>query len=255
MPITFATFGLCYLAIIGVPPLSGFFAKDKIIEVAFNEGGTRGWIVGGAALVGAGITAFYMTRVVIMTFLGPRRWEPDAHPHESPRVMTWPMVVLAIGAVFAGALLTFHDSLEKWLAPVVGTPPEEENLIAPAVVTSITLGIVAVGILLAVTQYGRRAIPRPAPAAVSFVTVAARRDLYGDAVNEALFMRPGQYLTRLLVFLENKGLDGIVNGLAALVGGSSGRIRRWETGFVRSYALSMFGGAVLVVLALLLVRL
>jgi NADH-quinone oxidoreductase subunit L len=169
--------------------------------------------------------------------------------------MTWPMVVLAIGAVFAGALLTFHDSLEKWLAPVVGTPPEEENLIAPAVVTSITLGIVAVGILLAVTQYGRRAIPRPAPAAVSFVTVAARRDLYGDAVNEALFMRPGQYLTRLLVFLENKGLDGIVNGLAALVGGSSGRIRRWETGFVRSYALSMFGGAVLVVLALLLVRL
>ena len=167
MPITFVTFGLCYLAIIGVPPLSGFFAKDKIIEVAFNEGGTRGWIVGGAALVGAGITAFYMTRVVIMTFFGERRWERDAHPHESPRVMTWPMIVLAIGSVFAGALLTFHDSLEKWLAPVVGTAPEEENLIAPAVVTSMTLGIVAIGILLAVTQYGRRAIPRPAPAAVS----------------------------------------------------------------------------------------
>jgi len=255
MPITFVTFGLCYLAIIGVPPLSGFFAKDKIIEVAFNEGGTRGWIVGGAALVGAGITAFYMTRVVIMTFFGERRWERDAHPHESPRVMTWPMIVLAIGSVFAGALLTFHDSLEKWLAPVVGTAPEEENLLAPAVVTSMTLGIVAIGILLAVTQYGRRAIPRPAPAAVSFVTVAARRDLYGDAVNEALFMRPGQYLTRLLVFLDNKGLDGIVNGLAALVGGSSGRIRRLQTGFVRSYALSMFGGAVLVIIALLLVRL
>jgi NADH-quinone oxidoreductase subunit L len=255
MPITFATFGLCYLAIIGVPPLSGFFAKDKIIEVAFDEGGTRGWILGGAALVGAGITAFYMTRVVIMTFFGPRRWERDAHPHESPRVMTWPMVVLAIGAVFAGALLTIRDSLEKWLAPVVGAPPAEEHLIEPAVVTGLTLGIVAVGILLAVTQYGRRAIPRTAPAAVSFVTVAARRDLYGDAVNEALFMRPGQYLTRLLVFLENKGLDGIVNGLAALVGGSSGRIRRLQTGFVRSYALSMFGGAVLIVVALLLVRL
>src|SRR5262245_62257770 len=145
-----------------------------------------------------------MTRVVIMTFFGPRRWDSDPHPHESPRLMTWPMIVLAIGAVFAGALLTFRDSLEKWLAPVVGTPPAEEHVIEPAVVTGLTLGIVAVGILLAVTQYGRRAIPRTAPAAVSFVTVAARRDLYGDAVNEALFIRLGQYLTRLLVFFETK---------------------------------------------------
>jgi NADH-quinone oxidoreductase subunit L len=255
MPITFATFGLAYLAIIGVPPLSGFYSKDKIIEVAFDQGGTRGWILGGAALLGAGITAFYMTRVVIMTFFGEQRWERDAHPHESPRVMTWPMILLAVGSVAAGFLLAFRSRFENWLEPVIGPHAEEEHLLAPAAVTGITLGIVALGILLAVMQYARRAIPRTAPAAVSFATVAARKDLYEDGVNEALLMRPGQYLTRSLVFLDNKGLDGIVNGLAALIGGSSGRIRRLQTGFVRSYALSMFGGAALVVAALLLVRL
>jgi NADH-quinone oxidoreductase subunit L len=255
MPITFVTFGLAYLAIIGVPPMSGFFSKDKIIEVAFDVGGTRGWVLGGAAVLGAGITAFYMTRVMIMTFFGERRWDGDAHPHEAPRVMTWPMIVLAIGSVGAGALLTFQDSLQKWLEPVVGTAPEEEHLLEPAVVTGMTLGVVAVGILLAMMQYARRTIPRTAPATVSLATVAARQDLYGDAVNEALVMRPGQYATRSLVFLDNKGVDGIVNGLAALVGGSSGRMRRLQTGFVRSYALSIFGGAALVVVALLLVRL
>ena len=87
------------------------------------------------------------------------------------------------------------------------------------------------------------------------LTTAARNDLYQDKVNEEAFMRPGQYLTRVLVFLENRGLDGLVNGFAATIGGSSGRVRRVQAGFVRSYALTMLGGAVLVVAALLLVRL
>ena len=84
LPITFATFGLGYLAIIGVPPFAGFFSKDKIIEAALAAGGTRGYVLGGAALLGAGITAFYMTRVMLMTFFGEKRWAPDAHPHEAP---------------------------------------------------------------------------------------------------------------------------------------------------------------------------
>ena len=78
MPITFATFGLGYLAIIGVPPLSGFFSKDPIIETAFAAGGVKGWLLGGAALLGAGITAFYMTRVMLMTFFGEKRWKARA---------------------------------------------------------------------------------------------------------------------------------------------------------------------------------
>jgi len=100
----------------------------------------------------------------------------------------------------------------------------------------------------------RRDIPREAPAG-SPITTFARRDLYGDALNEALFMRPGQYLTRTLVWFDNRGIDGLVNGLAALFGGLSGRLRRVQTGFVRSYALSMVFGAALVVVALLAVRL
>jgi NADH-quinone oxidoreductase subunit L len=169
--------------------------------------------------------------------------------------MTGPMVLLAIGSVGAGAFLALGDRFINWLAPVVGEPPVEEEVLSPTTVTAMVLAVVAVGLVLAYLQYGRRPVPRAAPAPVSLATRAARRDLYGDAVNEAMFMRPGQYLTRLLVFLDNRGVDGVVNGLAALIGGSSGRLRRLQTGFVRTYALSMFGGAALVVVALLLVRL
>src|SRR5712691_11255813 len=98
MKITFVTFGFGYLAIIGVPPFSGFFTKDPIIEAAYSKGGTSGAILGTCALIGAGITAFYMTRMMLMTWYGKPRWEAEAHPHESPPVMTWPMIVLAIGS-------------------------------------------------------------------------------------------------------------------------------------------------------------
>ena len=89
---------------------------------------------------------------------------------------------------------------------------------------------------------------------MSPVTVAARRNLYADAFNEATLMRPGQWLSRALVFLDNRGVDGVVTGLAAGMGGSSSRLRRLQTGFVRSYALSMLGGSIAVVAVLLAVR-
>jgi len=101
-------------------------------------------------------------------------------------------------------------------------------------------------------MYGRRPVPAVAPAA-RFPVTAARRDLYGDAFDESVFMRPGQWLTRLSVYFDNRGVDGLVNTLAATVGGTSGRLRRLQNGFVRSYALSMFVGAVLLVGAFLLV--
>ena len=95
LPITFATFGLGYLAIIGVPPFAGFFSKDAIIEAALGGGGVRGYVLGGAALLGAGITAFYMTRVMLMTFFGEKRWAEGTHPHEAPALMAWPLILLA----------------------------------------------------------------------------------------------------------------------------------------------------------------
>ena len=254
MPITFACMGIGYLAIIGFPFLSGFYSKDLIIEAAFDQGGVRGYVMGGAALLAAGITAFYMTRLMAMTFFGKKRWTADVHPHESPSVMTGPMVLLAAGSVVAGFLLTRGEALFQWLEPVVGLHEVEEHVIAPIVVTLMTLVVVALGVALAWSMYGRRAVPMSPPVAVSPFTTAARRNLYFDALNENLLMRPGQYLTRALVFVDNRGIDGAVNGLAAGFGGGSGRLRRLQTGFVRSYALSMFGGAAAVVAALLLVR-
>jgi NADH-quinone oxidoreductase subunit L len=122
------------------------------------------------------------------------------------------------------------------------------------VVTGLALTAVAIGVAVAYRKYAESPIPEVAPEPVSVLTGAARADLYGDKINEAVFERPGRHLTRALVFLDAKGVDGIVNGTAATIGGLSARIRKVQTGFVRSYALSMFTGAALVAAALLAVR-
>jgi NADH-quinone oxidoreductase subunit L len=252
LPITQVTFGLAYLAIIGMPPFSGFFAKDPIIEGDFTEHGTGGWILGICALIGAGLTAFYMTRMMLMTWYGKRRWAADAHPHESPAVMTWPMIILAIGSVGAGGFLIVDDRLQKFLAPIVGVPPVSHGFVSTAGI--VTLVLVVAGMALAWVMYGRVPVPETAPHGNPLV-VAARKDLYGDTFNESVLMRPGQWGTRLSVYFDNRGVDGLVNSLAALIGGTSGRWRRLQTGFVRSYALSMFFGAAVLVALLLAVRL
>lgn len=258
LPITFATFGLGYLAIIGVPPLAGFFSKDGIIEAALGAGGVKGWILGGAAILGAGITAFYMTRVMLMTFFGEKRWVavgdgPAVHPHEAPAVMTVPMIVLAVGSVASGGLLAIGGTLSHWLEPVVGTH-EEAHAVPVVVATIIILSVVAVGIAIAYRMYRRREVPADVPAG-SALTVAARRDLYGDALNEAVFMRPGQAVTAGMVSVDDRAIDGAATGLATLVARASDRLRGLQTGFARSYALGMLGGAALVVAAILAVNL
>ncbi|OCB07863.1 NADH-quinone oxidoreductase subunit L [Mycolicibacterium porcinum] len=253
LPITFATFGLGYLAIIGVPPLAGFFSKDSIIEAALGAGGVRGVVLGGAAILGAGITAFYMTRVMLMTFFGEKRWAPEAHPHEAPAVMTWPMILLAIGSVVSGGALAIGGTLSHWLEPVVGAH-EAHHAIPAWVVTVVVLAVVAVGIAVAYRMYAQRQVPAEVPDG-SALTVAARRDLYGDAFNEAVFMRGGQTLTAALVAVDDKVVDGTAGGLAALVRRTSDGLRGLQTGFARSYALSMLGGAALVVATILAVRL
>jgi NADH-quinone oxidoreductase subunit L len=241
MPITYVTFGLGYLAIIGVPPFSGFFSKDAIIESAVNAGGLRGSLLGGAALLGAAITAFYMTRVMLLTFFGQRRWDPDTRPHESPASMTVPMIVLAVGSVGAGALLSLGGTLQSWLEPVVGAH-EAEHGVPPWMTTVLALTTVAVGVLIAYRRYAAE-VPRTAPQNVSALTVAARSDLYGDAVNEAIFVRGGQQVTRALVAVDDTAIDGSVNGLSAGVRRIAGALRGLQTGYARSYALSMLAGA------------
>jgi NADH-quinone oxidoreductase subunit L len=253
LPITFATFGLGYLAIIGVPPLAGFFSKDGIIEAALGAGGIKGPILGGAAILGAGITAFYMTRVMLMTFFGEKRWAEGVHPHEAPAVMTWPMILLAVGSVFSGGVFAIGGTLQKWLEPVVGAH-EEAHAVPVWVATTVILVVVAAGIVIAYRMYAKQAVPEEVTAG-SALTVAARQDLYGDAFNERVFMRPGALLTEGLVEIDDDAVDGAANGLAALVGRVSDAFRKLQTGFARSYALSMLAGAALVVAAILAVQL
>jgi len=262
MPVTFATFGLGYLAIIGFPFLSGYFTKDAIIEAAFSQQGWRGWVFGGAALLAAGLTAFYMTRLMLMTFFGERRWEDlrtadgqGLHPHESPATMTVPMVVLAVGSVGAGFALTQGERLAGWLLPSLGALVDTHELspVPVATVATATLAVSALGVVVAWVLIGRHPVPVRRPERVSALVAAARADLYANAANETLIARPGTWLTRALVFVDNRGVDGFVSGGAAVLGGSSSRLRRLQTGFVRSYALGMFGGTVVVVAALLLV--
>ncbi|MFI5687729.1 NADH-quinone oxidoreductase subunit L [Streptomyces sp. NPDC051636] len=274
MPVTFVTFGLGYLAIIGFPGLSGFFSKDKIIEAAFAKGGTEGWILGGAALLGAAITAFYMTRVMLMTFFGEERWknqptrspeapsaEPAAehrgehaepHPHESPKVMTIPMILLAVGSVFGGAFFSIGDRFLHWLEPVTGHS-EGDSPVSAWTVTGATMVCLVIGVAIAYAQYGRKPVPVVAPRG-SLLTRAARRDLLQDDFNHVVLVRGGEHLTRSLVYVDHTLVDGVVNGTAATFGGLSGRLRRLQNGFARSYAVSMFGGAALLVAATLLMR-
>ena len=253
MKITWVTFGLGWLAIIGFPLLSGFWSKDKIIEAAFVGEGWRPWVFGLVAMLAAGLTAFYMSRLFLLTFHGKRRWTDDVHPHESPLLMTVPMMVLAVGSAFLGLLLGPTGAIAHWLEPVVGAHGEEAPVLPAAAITVLTLLLVVAGVALAYLRYVREQVQQSVPVG-SLVTRAARRDLFQDDLNEALLMRPGQHLTRSLVYVDNRGVDGAVGGLAALIGGTSSRVRRVQTGFVRSYALTMLGGVVVVAAALAVAR-
>ncbi|MEU0298893.1 NADH-quinone oxidoreductase subunit L [Streptomyces sp. NPDC006175] len=274
MPVTFVTFGLGYLAIIGFPGLSGFFSKDMIIEAAFAKGGTEGWILGSVTLLGAAITAFYMTRVMLLTFFGEERWhraatpspaEPDVepaaetrgahaepHPHESPKSMTIPMIVLAFGSVFAGGFFSIGDRFMHWLEPVTGHDHGHAPVSATTV-TAATMVVLVIGVAIAWAMYGRKPVPAVAPRG-SLLTRAARRDLLQDDFNHVVLVRGGEHLTRSLVYVDHTLVDGVVNGTAASMGGLSGRLRKLQNGYARSYAVSMFGGAAVLIAATLLMR-
>jgi NADH-quinone oxidoreductase subunit L len=249
MVITFITFMAGYLAIIGIPPFSGFWSKDEIIHAAFE----RNWVIGAAAILAAGITGFYMTRMIAMTFFGKKRWEDDAHPHESPAVMTIPLIILAIGSTFLGMALLFWGNIEEWLEPVVGyesvpTPLPTFFYIA------VTLVVVIIGAIIGWVMYARKDVPVEAPHG-NALTRAARQDLYGDAVNHVLVVEPTYRTAQALTTFDTKAVDGFVNWTATFVGDLARRLRRSQSGFARSYALSMVGGALIVALALILVRL
>jgi NADH-quinone oxidoreductase subunit L len=250
LPVTFLTFAMGYLAIIGFPGFSGFWSKDKIIETALVEN----WVVGVCALLGAGITGFYMTRLMLMTFFTKKRWAEAVHPHESPAVMTVPLIVLAALSVLGGLMLA-GNWIVDWLSPVVGHAEHHEPPIPAILITLIVVAVVAAGVALAWFLVGKQDVPREAPADVSFATRAARADLYGDAINDGLVVRPGGVLVDGLVTADRSVVDGAFNGGSSFLAGTGQALRRLQTGYVRSYALSVLAGAVILVLTLVAVNL
>ena len=251
MPITFFTFAAGYLAIIGFPFFSGFYSKDHIIEAAFESN----TVMGVLAMVGAGVTAFYMTRLMLMTFFGENRHRDGVHPHESPLVMTIPLILLGIGSVIGGVAL--NNWIGEWLAPAVGDAEvHATGLFHFSAIGLITLLVVAAGVAIAIMVFGRgREIPEEQPASRSPFTLAGRNDLYGDAFNEAVFMRPGIGLVAGVSKTDSDGVDGAVMGVSGILAGVGVRMRRWQSGFVRSYALTMIAGAVVIGVVLVLGRL
>jgi NADH-quinone oxidoreductase subunit L len=244
MPITALTFGLGYLAIIGVPPFAGFYSKDKIIETAFNAGGIKGITLGLATLLGAMITAFYMTRVVILTFFGNERWGHKDEPHESPALMLIPIGLLSVGSIASGFILSKGEGLVHWLEPIVNPLKEHhaEEFLPHLVVSAMTLSVVIIGVSIAVIKYRGDQLAI-APDKVSLLTKAARRDLFQDDLNEVVFMRPGQSLVSNLLNLDYLIIDGLVRAVGSVSITAGSKLRTLQNGYVRSYALMTVIGA------------
>ena len=236
MPITFATFAFGYLAIIGFPGFSGFFSKDKILEAAFSEH----WYVGVLATVGAGVTAFYMTRLMLLTFFTDKRWEPDIHPHESPKVMTIPLVILA-GLSAAGGLLLLNNWIIHWLEPVVGPTPEATGMPSWAV-SLLAIAVVVIGAGGAWLAYGRREIDR-----------GVTRYLKVPHVEDVVVPGFSGFATATRA-VDTYGVDVLVSGGPVAVAALAGELRKGQNGFVRSYALTMLVGVLVVTFAALAVH-
>ncbi len=259
MQVTWVTMGIGWLAILGVPPFSGFWSKDKIIETAFVGHGWQPWVLGTVALVGAGLTAFYMSRLFFMIFHGKKRWttkddiEGAVHPHESGWMMTVPLVVLSVFSVGLGGLLSVGDAFTHWLEPVTGHAEHGEPVLPVPAIMAATLALVALGAALAYWMYAKRPVPTVLQPANALVR-AARKDMYQDTVNEGLVMRPGQGLVAATAAAEDLGVDGAVEGLGAATAALGEGVRRTESGYVRSYASYMLVGTVLALAAVLATR-
>ena len=242
MPWTFLSFACGTLAIIGFPLTSGYYSKDHIISAAFH----RSPVLGGLALLGAVVTAFYMMRLVMLVFFGDKRWSDDVKAHEAPKLMVWPMLLLAAASLVAGAVINGH--IVDWLSPVTGAPDEPAgSLFSFTWVTAAALTAVAIGLLLGWLAY------RHGPLAeTNLVSRAGRAELGADfAANGVVVASAG--LASGVQFVDQYLVDGGARGVMRVAAGLSAVLRNWQSGKVRSYGMIMTGGVLLILVAVVVV--
>ncbi len=247
MPVTFLTMVTAWLAIAGIPIFAGFWSKDEILAVTFARGGAwlALWAVG---ILTAALTAFYMTRMMVLTFWGEPRWADDVHPHESPASMTFPLLVLAVLSTFGGLINTpFRPALEHFLEPAFELVHQTHipEGVTPWILAAVSVAAGLAGILLARRRYGGADLPVETEGRWPFVEAGYRvDDLYGAAI-----VAPGRKASEALAFtVDAKVVDGAVNGAGWLVSKVSAALRPLQTGFVRSYGLGILLGGVGIVI-------
>lgn len=269
MKLTWFAFAVGWLAILGIPPFSGFFSKDKIIEAAFlpnpNFGTWYPWVFGMVALVGAGITAFYMSRLFFLIFHGEKRWTTEAegepvHPHEASPLMTVPLLILSVFSIALGGLLYIGNGFVRWLSPVLETSAggeiahHGEPVLPETLLIVLTLAVVVVGVVIAWALFLRRPVSIGVPEAGWLVT-AARNDLYQDQINDRIAVRPTMALSTGVGLVDDYVVDGIVEGSAHVAQGTGKLARRTENGYIRNYAGMTLAGSLLAVILVLVTRL
>jgi NADH-quinone oxidoreductase subunit L len=266
LPTTYKTFLIAAIAISGIPPFSGFFSKDEILWKAFSSeyGSVALWVLG---VLGAGLTAFYMFRLVSLTFEGEGRYGHNVHPHEAPKTMAIPLVILAFLSVVGGFVgipesLLGGNSIEKWLEPVFAPANDKLSLIPHAVdvteylLMGLSVGIAAVGIYFARRVYMRRAElaeewKRKLPKIYSMLF----NKYYVDEAYDAAIVAPTVKVSEAILWkgVDVSVIDGLVNGSAKLIAGVAQGIRRVQTGIAQQYA-TIFVGGILVILIWLIIK-
>jgi NADH-quinone oxidoreductase subunit L len=271
MPITHATMLVASLAIAGIPPLSGFFSKDEILASSFRNGFYVVWIIG---VLVAGMTAFYMFRLMGKTFYGPSHVDPQVHPHESPPTMWVPLVLLAIPAALLGLTIGWPPDaglIHQWLDPIFATAETTlgvhheafalfgiDGALILVSVTLATLGLVAAVRLFGLRLPGRNVDPRPA---VVEATTLRLRPLYLASYNKwwfdelyhRLFYVAGGAVARGAWWFDAHVVDGIVNGIGSATSGVGRELRRVQTGRVQNYALGIALGLIVMAAGFLVV--
>ncbi len=269
MPLTYATMFLASLSISGIPPFAGFFSKDEILWVAFN-GGSVGKVVWALGTIAAVLTAFYSFRLIYLTFHGEFRGteEQRHHLHESPYVMTVPLMLLCVGAVASGWIgippilsslvgVEHGNLFAEFVKPVVGHPEIEASHSTEVMVMALSISIAVAGILVARLFYvKRREIPVGLAERFRLTYRILYNKYYVDEIYNVIIVRPAMMVSRYVLVGLGDGIiiEGIVNGVPALINWFGARVRKIQNGLLQRYGtvmalglLAMLAAAVLVI--------